>query len=211
MSATRDLGRRVELVSMDPHFHDITIALYREDTDQGPTYRVHTYSSLPGADQRIECIYAGMERMGAMLRDGEVLRFACGSAHLMAARRLFLEVCKLAPEVPVETRPLTILDKKSGLSIAVADLGAGAYQVSGEGEAKRKERRIEAITGGLHKLAEMDPQDDSPYRAVFPCGQAHTALVGLLLNRALNVRQAMREQDDATGRGVLAAPSAQNE
>ena len=211
MAATLDLGRRVELVPMDPHFHDITIALYQQNRDQGPAYLVHSYSALPGANERVDAIRSGMQSMGAMLQEGNLLRFACGAAHLMAARRLFLEVCKLAPETPPAPRPLNTLDKKSGLTIEVADLGGGAYQVSGEGEAKRKERRLEAITGGLHKLGEMDAEAGNPYRAVFPCGQAHPALIGLLLVRAFNVRQAMREQEDTGGRGVLAAPSAQNE
>ena len=37
MPQTLDLGERIELVSMDPHFHDISIGLYRQD-DGGPAY-----------------------------------------------------------------------------------------------------------------------------------------------------------------------------
>jgi len=43
----------------------------------------------------------------------------------------------------------------------------------------------------------------------FSCGQAHDALVGLLLVRALNVRAVLREQEMTASRGVLSAPSAQ--
>ena len=30
MGQTLDIGKRIELVPMDPHFHDITIALYQQ-------------------------------------------------------------------------------------------------------------------------------------------------------------------------------------
>ena len=53
MTQTLDLGPRVELISMDPHFHDITIALYSPGSDGQPAYLVHTYSSIPGADERL--------------------------------------------------------------------------------------------------------------------------------------------------------------
>ena len=32
MGQTVDIGKRIELVPMDSHFHDITIALYQQGT-----------------------------------------------------------------------------------------------------------------------------------------------------------------------------------
>jgi len=52
MTQTRDFGRRIELVSMDPHFQSISIGLYRTDTERGPQFRVHSYSSKPGTAGR---------------------------------------------------------------------------------------------------------------------------------------------------------------
>jgi hypothetical protein len=43
----------------------------------------------------------------------------------------------------------------------------------------------------------------------FACGHEHDALIGMLLPRALNLRAAMREQEEAMSRGMLVAPSAQ--
>ena len=48
MSHTPFIGRRIELVSMDPHFHDISIGLYVQSRDGKPAYLVHTYSGKEG-------------------------------------------------------------------------------------------------------------------------------------------------------------------
>ena len=68
MSQTLDLGPRAELVSMDSHCDDITIALYRPESDQGPVYKVHTYSKLPSAAARIAGLRADSATEHATLR-----------------------------------------------------------------------------------------------------------------------------------------------
>ena len=211
MGETLDLGRRIELVPMDPHFYDITIALYRQQRDEGPAFLVHTYSRLEGAKGRIESVIRGMEILGGMeLTPDGLLHFPCWSEHELACKRVFLEACKLDPGEAVERRPLNIMDKKSGLNIPVLGLGDGTYQVTADGEGKGKERRISAIAGGLIKLGQMLEVDQSLDKVGFPCEYSHDALVGLLLVRAPNVRAIVREQDMAASRGVLSAPSQQN-
>ena len=54
MGQTVDIGKRIELVPMDPHFHDITIALYQQGQDESPLFLVHTYSQMEGAQGRIQ-------------------------------------------------------------------------------------------------------------------------------------------------------------
>ena len=208
MGRTVDIGTRIELVPMDPHFHEITIGLYRQEHNGTPVYRVHTYSGRAGADQRISFVSNAMAVLGGMRQtpDG-LLRFPCGDAHLLACRRVFLEACKLASGGELKPRPLTILDRKSGLNITVSHVGEGAYRVGAEGEGKDGARRVTAIAGGLVKLGEM--QSRSPDTVAFSCGHDHDAVVGLLLVRAPNVRAAVREQEMAGSRGVLAAPSEQ--
>jgi len=209
MSLTMNLGTRIELVSMDPHFRDITIALYRQDPDGRPEYLVHSYSRLEGARQRIESIRRAMAIMGTLTLDGDRLHFACGSAHQAAARRAFLETAKLAPQGDPAPRPLTVLDKKSGRSIIATSLGGGRYQVTADGPEDGKAARIEGIVGGLVKLAEVELVEGSPGQLAFACGKPHDALIGLLLPRALNVRAILREEEAAGGRGLLVAPSQQ--
>ena len=214
MTETLDLGRRVELVSMDPHFHDISIALYRQQGAQGPSYLVHSYSKRAGAKERLEFVARAMTVLGGLEPvPGETckVRFPCRTEHPFACRRVFLEACKLAPDQPLERRPLHILDKKSGRTIAVASQGAGAYQLSADGDDLDKDSRIAAVANGLVKLGEMRQGGSGSDSVVFACGQAHDALVGLLLVRALNVRAVLREEESTASRGVLAAPSAQRQ
>ena len=206
-----DIGKRIELVPMDPHFHDITIALYQQGQDESPLFLVHTYSQMEGVQGRIQFAIETMTHLGNLVEDtNRLLRFPCEAAHQLACRRAFLESCKLSPNDSAEPRPLQIPDKKSGLTITVDSLGEGIYQVKADGEGKRADRRISAIAGGLMKLGEMEEVDGTLDKVAFPCGHSHDALLGLLLVRAPNVRAIVREQEMAASRGVLAAPSQQN-
>lgn len=212
-----DIGRRIELIPIDPHFHDITIGLYRQqttDTATGkdfPAFLVHTYSQISGATERIEEIIQSMQTLGGMLQTTEgLLYFPCQDNHEAACRRVFLEACKLAPNTPAEPRPLNILDKKSQLTITVNATEDGIYQVTAGSEGRGAARRIAAIAGGLMKLGEMESiETDNKDTVAFACSQSHNELIGLLLTRAPNVRVILREQEMDAARGVLSAPSQQ--
>ena len=205
------LGNRIELVSMDKHFHDITLGLYEQPSADGvPEYLVHSYTGKDGAAERIQFVMRAMQVLGGMEpAPGGWLRFSCGDAHRLACKRHFIEASKLVSDGPPEARPLAIHDKKSDCEFSVSSLGAGAYRVSAESDDEAVGRRVKAIAGGLRKLGEMtDAGGDD--EAGFTCGTMHDALVGLLLVRAPNVRAAMRKLDAAAAQGVLAAPSAQS-
>ena len=206
MARTVDVGSRIELVPMDPHFHDISIALCQQAHENGPEFLVHTYSGLSGAAQRIESVARSMVTLGGMeLTASGRLRFPCGAEHALACKRLFIEACKLESSEAAAVRPLQIFDKKAACNIKVASLGDGAYQVAAEHEGQ--DRRVAAVAGGLIKLGQME--DQATDQVAFPCGLAHDALLGLLLVRAPNVRAVLREQEQSSTRGVLAAPSQQ--
>jgi len=209
MGMTQNLGTRIELVSMDTHFQNITVALYRQDRAGRPEYLVHSYSRMEGADQRIAALRRGMAVLGHLVLDGDWLHFDCAFDHQAAAKRTFLETAKLSLEVPATPRKLTVLDKKSGRNITAASLGSGEYLISADGHDDGKSTRLDAIVGGLIKLAEVQLVEGKPGHVKFPCGQSHDALIGLLLPRALNVRAILREEESAGGRGLLAAPSQQ--
>jgi hypothetical protein len=210
MGQTLDIGKRLELVPMDSHFQDITIGLYLQNLDSGSGFLVHTYSSKEGAQDRIAFVKRAMQVLGGMEVSSEgLLRFPCGSDHILAVRRIFLEACKLGPDGAVASRPLLLLDRKSGLSMVATSLGSGKYHISVDGESDEVVRRIRVVTGGLGKLGEMTAVDGVDDQVGFDCGQAHDALVGLLLLRAPNVRSILREIEQSASRGVLSAPSAQ--
>ena len=211
MTSIVNIGRRIELVPIDPHFNDITIALYLQQQGERAVFRVHTYSRIEGAATRIRDVVQSMKILGGMQETADgMLYFPCGERHEAACRRVFLEACKLPPNTSAEPRPLRTLDKKSKLIITVDSVGNGTYRVRSDGEGRSAERRISAIAGGLIKLGEMNAvQDNEGDSVVFPCGHSHDALVGLLLVRAPNVRVIMREEEAGAARGVLAAPSQQ--
>jgi hypothetical protein len=209
MGATLDLGRRIELVSMDPHFRDITIGLYEQTRNGVPEYVVHSYSGLDGTPQRVGFVAQAMEVLGGLeLADGH-LRFSCGARHYLAVRRVFLEAAKMAPEATLAPRPLAIVDKKLDRIVTVTRLEPGVYELSAAGPREAWASRVESIAGGLRKLAELEFIAGEPYRVKFTSGQIHDSLVGLLMPRALNVRAVLREEETAASRGMLVAPSAQ--
>ncbi len=69
MGIIKDIGRRVEIVNLD-RFGEITIALYQQVAEGGAVYRVHSYSSIEGASDRIAFIgrvkifFCGLVRFG---------------------------------------------------------------------------------------------------------------------------------------------------
>ena len=211
MASIVNIGRRIELVPIDTHFKDITIALYRDQQDDRTVFRVHTYSRIAGVQERIQNVIESMRTLGGMETSNDgLLYFPCGERHEAACRRVFLEACKLPQGSPAEQRPLYTLDKKSKLTITVNSLGSGIYKVAANGEGRSAERRVSAITGGLMKLGEMEPLKNSENDSVsFSCGHSHDALIGLLLVRAPNVRVVLREEESSASRGVLSAPSQQ--
>ena len=114
----------------------------------------------------------------------------------------------MARLVKVAQSGRTILVTNQG---AVASQGAGARRLSADGDELDKDSRVAAVANGLVKLGEMRQGGSGSDSVAFACGQAHDALVGLLLVRALNVRAVLREEESTASRGVLAAPSAQRQ
>lgn len=209
MGQTLDIGRRIELVPMDAHFHDITIGLYRQENEHGTAFRIHTYSQIDGAQARIDSVNHAMRVLGGMEDTGEgLLRFPCGATHLLSVKRLFLESCKLGMDDDVSARSLTILDKKSGLHISATAQSDSTYKITADSNEKGADRRIRLVAGGLAKLGELEQLEED--QICFDCGMTHDPLIGVLLVRAPNVRSVLRELEQAANRGVLAAPSAQN-
>jgi hypothetical protein len=212
---TTDIGKRIELVSMDPHCLNISIALYLQDHGRGPEFLVHTYSHRPEAMERIRFIGTGMVSLGGMefLQDGSNrVRFPCHGDHLKACRRVFLEVCKLPNGSPLVPKELLIFDKKSNRTIRVIAGSGCSYELAADGpDNDERTLRISAVAQGLTKLAELQVEGQGSNQLSFPCGQRHDPVVGLLLGRALNVRAVLREQELAASKGILAPPSAQNQ
>ncbi len=210
MGKTLDLGRRIELNSMDWHCSDISIGLYEHEDAAGTCFVVHTYSSAAGADERLAFIRSGMEKMIGLVADGDKLRFACGTLHLRALKRAFLDLCRKASNEPLEALPMTAFDKKADGELTIRPEGQGVYEIISEDGSEKGSKRAEATARGFAKLCEMERADETPSKVTFPCGQDHHELMAMLMFRAQNVRASMQEEEQAASRGTLAAPSQQN-
>jgi len=209
MSHIVDIGRRVELVSADPLFHDISIGLYVQEIQDGTRFVVHTYSQRDGAQDRIAFVSATLGTIGGLDHlAADSVRFACGSDHLPACRRLFVEATRLNFGEDAGPRSLSILDKKTDRTITVVATGSGAYEVTADGPQEGRDQRTATVARGLAKLGGMEHDSQRASAVVFSCGQIHDAVVGALLVRALNVRSVMREIEEQSSRGSLSAPSA---
>ncbi len=210
MPQTLELGRRIELVPMDTHFRDVSLGFYRQSGEDLTKYLIHSYSAVEGIEGRVASVRKAATILGGMECDADRrLHFPCPSEHEAGAKRVFLEACKIGTAESAQARPLEIHDKKAGCRITVSSLGSGAYEVSAESDEEKAHRRVDLIARGLSRLGEMELNADILGRVSFSCGHAHDSLVGLLLVRAPNVRAALREQEAALARGVLAAPSQQ--
>ena len=215
MRLMTDLGRRVQLQSMDPHCHDITIGLYEHADEKGqPLYVVHSYSGKDGVAKRLTLLASAMIRLGGMEAiegSPNKVHWACGDRHLAATKRLFLEVCKVSKLDGLVERPADMFDSKLGGSVAIAPRNKGRYEIVAQANGAEVEARLKAICAGYLKLADMERWEDSETGVRFACGSSHDAMMRLLLFRAMNARAALREQEMMASRGVLVAPSAQSQ
>jgi hypothetical protein len=214
MSRLVNHGRYLDLISMDKYYHDISIALHVREGDAGHLFTLHTYSRLPGAEDRVKAVAAFMVALGGMeWGTGGVVRFPCGELHERAVKRIFNEVVMLDPASPLAPRPLSVREARTGLTISVDGEQGGdgrwVYAVSAQGPPEGLARRVATVAGGLLKLGDLQPVAGTQDRVTFPCGSDHRALVGLLLPRALNVRAVIAAEEAEQKRGVLLAPSAQ--
>ncbi|MDP7397515.1 MAG: hypothetical protein QF541_11645 [Lentisphaeria bacterium] len=208
MAQTLDIGIRIELVSMDRHFHDISLGLYRLDGADGAEFLVHSYSRLAGVAGRLAFVAGAMKTMGGLVAaENGRLRFPCGREHNRGVRRVFLDICKLDPGEPPAARELNVFDQKAAATVTVTSYDNGRYTFAADEDADKAAARAGAIARGIVKLAETTLEDDTTVS--FDCGHGHDVLVAQLLPRATNVRAAVREQETAASRGVLAAPSQQ--
>ena len=198
MGRLKDLGRRIELVSMDSHCHDITIGLYEVSTVRPAEFVVYSYSGQPEASKRVSFISSAMRTLGAMVSGTDhpnYLMFECGLPHRAACRRLFLECCKLRNTDTLEERSSESIDKKTGSTIAVVPGRDGLFEITSNDKGEETEKRLSMIAQGFIKLAELEQLGNSATQVRFPCGLSHDAIMKLLLVRAMNARAAMREQE----------------
>ncbi len=195
----RKLGRCIELVAVDPHFHDITVGLYLRER----TLTIHTFAQVEGADTRIAHI---RERLCA-LADVAPVADTSNQASLISRefydrplRFAFTEAVE--KNNPIPTGPISVRDTKSRLTFFVTPEEAEngyVYRVTAEGDYARPQMRILAVIGGYMRYGGCERVDRERFR--FQHGERLDRFARLLLPYARNVSavDSMLEQAEMAG------------
>ena len=182
-------GRCVELVRMDPNFHEISVGLYVKDG----TATVWTYSQKPGVGERLTKIRDQLVALGGMEpvegTDNQA-KYPCGQMHGRPTKFLMMQAVEKDPEYSQPEGKFPSKDFRSslrlGLDASEVD-GRWAYRVIAQGDDPKADARLRAVTAGFVRYGEMDKVGED--LVGFPCGHRHEQLARLVLPYARNVSQ----------------------
>ena len=192
-------GRCLELVPLDPNFHNISIGLYAKDR----IATVWTFSHKKGAEKRIRQIRDQLAALGDLQPVNGThnqLQPHCGTIHNRPLKFLLMQAVEKDPSF---TYPEGyVKDLRSNLMLGFESRISNdrvTYYITGEGEASNAAGRLRAITTGFVRYGEMDRSEDGG--VIFSCGISHDPLIRLLLPYARNVTgtQDMLESDSLRG------------
>ena len=201
-------GRCLELVSMDPHFHDITVALYEKDG----LLTVWTYSRKPGVEERVERIRDQLCNLGGLVPvegSRNQVRFPCGQLHSRPLKFLMPQAVEKAPDFAHPTGEMVIRDTRSPLTLKLTPHHSEdrwIYQVSAQGEARNAPFRLRAIVVGFRKYGEMEQAGN--FGVTFSCGHRHEPLVRLLFPFSRNISAVENMLESSAQRGQLTTGTA---
>jgi hypothetical protein len=194
------LGHCIELISMDPRFHDITVGLFLKDR----LLTIWSYSPVPGTNERIRTIRDRLVALGdleAVEGSTSEARVPAGDILLQPLKFAFREAVEKDPgELP--SGPIEVSDNKSNLTFSVTgedESGVYVYTVIADGDSPRADARIKAAIGGFMRYGECERVTPHTFR--FPDGQRHDGFVRLLLPYARNVSavERMLAEEEAEG------------
>ena len=179
-------GRCLELIPLDPHFHDISVGLY----ENGGTMTAWTFSRKPGVEARIEKIRDQLVALGGLqpvAGSTNQVRFPCGQLHRRPLMFLMMQAVEKDPDFAPPEGRVTVKDRRSDLMLSyeVEEAeGRWLYRVTAEGEAPNAAQRLRAVSAGFVKYGEMEKVEGG---VAFPCGQRHNELMALVLPYARNI------------------------
>ena len=206
-SVIEQYGQCLELVSMDPHFENITVGLYLNNN----VFTIWTFSQSPGVEHRIGQIRDQLVNLGGLAPIEDThnqVRFTCGGLHKKPLKFLLRQAVEKAPNhtFPEE---MSIKDTKTKLTLKVAGRETGGrwvYTVSAEGEAPNVELRLRAVRRGFTRYGEMETVGDTDVG--FSCGHRHDELVQLLMPYSRNISAVENMLDSESMRGQLTTGTA---
>ena len=197
----KSLGQCIELVSIDPHFNDVTIGLFIKDG----LMTIFSYSTLDGIDARIEQIRDRCVLLGdvvAVEGTSNQLRLISDLQLDRALRFMFTAAVEKDPALELPSGRITAPDTKTKLTYVIDGEQVGdqyVYTVSTEGQAERPERRVMAAVGGFIRYSGCTRVDKNQFS--FPDGKRYDNFARLILPLARNVSavEAQIEQDEMAG------------
>ena len=179
------LGKCLELVPMDPNFHDISVGLYVKNG----TNTLWTYSQTPGVEERIRQIRDQLGALGGMEPvEGthDQARYSCGQLHVRPTKFLVKQAVEKPPDYRFPEGGVKDLRSPLMLDFDVAEADdRWVYTVTCEGDAPDPAARLRAVTGGLGRYGDMEKVAD--HSAAFACGHRHDQLTRVVLPYARNV------------------------
>ena len=196
-----EYGQCLELVPMDPHFHGISVSLYRKDG----VCTLWSYTGKPGLEERITAIRDQFVALGGLTPvDGthNQIKFLCGGLHLRALRFLLAQAVGKSPDFSPEGDGLSIRDTRTKLTLNVSGketIERYVYGLSATGEATSIPARLRMVVAGFVRYGEMEKVGDA--EVAFPCGQRHDRLMGILMpySRNISAVEDMMEADAMRG------------
>ncbi|MXY42836.1 MAG: hypothetical protein F4Y50_02040 [Dehalococcoidia bacterium] len=180
-------GKCMELISMDPNFHEITVGLYVKDG----IGTVWTFSGKPGVEKRVEEIRDQLVTLGGMVPvDGthNQATFPDGEMYDRPLRFLLRQAVEKPYGTTHPEGRIEIKDLRSPLQIITTPEeidGRWIYRVTAEGEYKNPKMRVRAVTQGFVRYGEMEKVDVDA--VTFPPGGRRDELIRLVLPYARNV------------------------
>jgi hypothetical protein len=197
----KKLGHCVELVSIDPHFHDISIGLFIKDG----LLTVFSYSQINGTEKRIEQIRDRCTKLGdvvAVHGTKDQLRLTSDLFLERALRFMFIAAVEKDPKIPVLSGPISAPDTKTKLTLFVEgceENGRIVYTVSAVGKADRPELRVSATVGGFIRYSDCERVGKDKF--AFPDGKRYDNYARLILPLARNVSavETQLQQDELAG------------
>ena len=201
-------GRCLEMVPVDPHFHEITVGLYVKDE----RITVWTFSQKPKVDDRIRQIRDQLVVLGEF-RPVEgthnQLQPSCDMLHVRPIKFLLSLAVEKDPDFRLPTGPISIKDSKTDLFLTVEPReqeDGWVYEISSQGEAPNVPLRLKAIVMGFVRYGEMKAMGE---RTVgFACGSRHDGLARVLMPYSRNISAVADMLQSAAMRGQLTTGTA---
>ena len=181
-------GRCIELISMDPYFHDVTIGLFFKE----PVMTIYSYSNKPGLEERLKVIRDRIvDVSGAIsLDEHNQATFPCSMKDGCCSPPLRF----VLKEAVMKERPndlsngITCKDLRSDMILKINHSeidGIHKYTVTGDGNSPKPEIRYRAVVNGLLKYGGFEKIDNFSFK--LKCNMKNDKLVNLLLPLARNI------------------------